>query len=194
MRIGEAQPGSASVCYEQRSVACGSEEPERMKVWTQSGSAELPGQKLAWASPLFWRRQPPPPQHTWHHSMRSGRPGGADRSDPPARCHPAGLAVRSRSGPGEAPCGDTADGHGIGSLNRGGHAEPFMSSAQVATLDCTRPCPICHHPMDLSRIETVPWGRRTAGERLDFCCTKCGMIRTEWTAIPFLAAPETAPT
>jgi hypothetical protein len=90
--------------------------------------------------------------------------------------------------------GDTADRHGVGLLNRGGIAEPFMSSAQIATLDCTRPCPICHHTMDLSRIETVPWAWRTAGERLDFCCTNCGMIRTEWTAIPFLAAPETAPT
>jgi hypothetical protein len=69
-----------------------------------------------------------------------------------------------------------------------------MSLAPVATFDCTRPCPICHHTMDLSGIETVPWARRTAGERLEFCCTKCGMIQTEWKAIPLLTAPEIAPT
>jgi len=38
--------------------------------------------------------------------------------------------------------------------------------------------------MDLSRIETVPWARRTAGERLVFCCTKCGMVQTEWRVQP----------
>jgi hypothetical protein len=81
-----------------------------------------------------------------------------------------------------------------GHLTVGGIAEPFMSSAEIATLDCTRPSPIRHHTMDFSRIETVAWARRTAGERLEFCCTKCGMIQAEWKAIPLLAAPEIAPT
>ncbi len=69
-----------------------------------------------------------------------------------------------------------------------------MSSAQISTLDCTRPCPICEHHMDLSRIETVPWTWHTVGERFVFCCEKCGMVQTEWNAVPLLpAAPEIVP-
>jgi hypothetical protein len=55
-----------------------------------------------------------------------------------------------------------------------------MPSVLIATLDCTRPCPICDHHMDLSKVETVPWARRTAGERLVFRCKKCGMVQSEW--------------
>jgi hypothetical protein len=138
------------------------------------------------------------PWHRSHHSPnrasipRNSRSHNSTRSR--TRLRAAVHLAWSTSGPGEASSVTQPTVMVYGHLTVGGIAEPFMSSAQVATLDCTRPCPICHHPMDLSRIETVPWGRRTAGERLDFCCAKCGMIRTEWTAIPFLAAPETAPT
>jgi len=48
-----------------------------------------------------------------------------------------------------------------------------MTSAQIATLDCTRPCLICYRHMDLSEIETVSWAPRTTGERLSFRCAKC---------------------
>jgi hypothetical protein len=65
-----------------------------------------------------------------------------------------------------------------------------MTTAQIATLDFTRPCPICDHHMDLSEIESVQWAPRTAGERLVFRCEKCGMIQSEWNAIPLVPASD----
>jgi len=64
---------------------------------------------------------------------------------------------------------------------------------QVATLDCTRPCPICDHHLDLIGIETVPWARHTSGERLLFQCANCGVSRTEWNTLPIVSGPEIVP-
>jgi hypothetical protein len=65
--------------------------------------------------------------------------------------------------------------------------------AQVATLDIARPCPICDQHLDLSAIETVRWASRTSGERLVFRCANCGVVRTEWNAIPLVDGPEIVP-
>jgi C4-type Zn-finger protein len=67
-----------------------------------------------------------------------------------------------------------------------------MTAADVATLDFTRPCPVCDHHMELSMIEIVPWAPRTTGERSLFRCDKCGMTQTEWNTIS-LASPGIAP-
>ena len=65
--------------------------------------------------------------------------------------------------------------------------------AQEAKLDFARPCPICDRHLGLSRVEIVPWGPRTLGERLVFRCAKCGMVRTEWNALPVADGPEIVP-
>jgi hypothetical protein len=62
-----------------------------------------------------------------------------------------------------------------------------------AKLDFTRPCPICDRHLDLSSVEMVPWGPRTLGERLVFRCAKCGVVRTEWNALPVVDGPEVVP-
>jgi hypothetical protein len=67
-----------------------------------------------------------------------------------------------------------------------------MTADNVATLDFTRPCPVCDHHMGLSTIETVQWAARTAGERSLFRCEKCGMTQTEWSTVS-LASPGIAP-
>jgi hypothetical protein len=65
--------------------------------------------------------------------------------------------------------------------------------AQVATLDCARPCPICDRHLELIGIETVPWAPHTSGERLLFRCANCGVSRTEWNTLPIVAGPEIVP-
>jgi hypothetical protein len=49
-----------------------------------------------------------------------------------------------------------------------------FSANNIATLDCTRPCPICDQHLELSAIETVPWARCTAGQQLVFRCKIVG--------------------
>jgi hypothetical protein len=68
-----------------------------------------------------------------------------------------------------------------------------MSFAPVAILDCSCPCPVCGHHMDLADIETVAWATRTAGERLTLRCAKCGMTRSEWKAVPLMFSPTLMP-
>jgi C4-type Zn-finger protein len=68
-----------------------------------------------------------------------------------------------------------------------------FSANNIATLDCTRPCPICDQHLELSAIETVPWARRTAGQQLVFRCENCGVAQTEWSSIPLVSAPEIVP-
>jgi hypothetical protein len=65
--------------------------------------------------------------------------------------------------------------------------------AQVATLDCARPCPICDRHLELIGIKTVPWAPHTSGERLLFRCANCGVSRTEWNTLPIVAGPEIVP-
>jgi hypothetical protein len=65
----------------------------------------------------------------------------------------------------------------------------MTASTQMATLDCARPCPVCDHRMDQSRIETKPWAGRPLGERLVFRCGKCGIFQIEWNAIALLSPP-----
>jgi hypothetical protein len=67
-----------------------------------------------------------------------------------------------------------------------------MVDDKVATLDFTRPCPVCDHHMELSTIDAEVWASRTVGERLMFRCAKCGMTQREWNTIS-LASPNTAP-
>jgi hypothetical protein len=55
---------------------------------------------------------------------------------------------------------------------------------QVATLDCTRPCPVCDQHLDLCKVETVSWAPRTSGERRVFRCARCGVTQSEWKTIP----------
>jgi len=68
-----------------------------------------------------------------------------------------------------------------------------MTSAQIATLDCTRPCLICYRHMDLSEIETVSWAPRTTGERLSFRCAKCRNGLNWMERNPRLGSAEIAP-
>jgi hypothetical protein len=63
----------------------------------------------------------------------------------------------------------------------------------VATFDCTLPCPICNQRLKLSAMETVPWSSRTSGERLVFRCGNCDMAQTQWRAVPLVSAPEIVP-
>jgi hypothetical protein len=63
----------------------------------------------------------------------------------------------------------------------------------IATFDCTRPCPICDQHLELSAIETVPWAMRTSGERLVFRCRNCSVAQTLWRAVSLVAAPELVP-
>jgi hypothetical protein len=63
----------------------------------------------------------------------------------------------------------------------------------IATFDCTRPCPICDRHLELSAIETVPWAPRISGERLVFRCGNCGVAQTQWRAVPLVSAPEIVP-
>jgi hypothetical protein len=58
----------------------------------------------------------------------------------------------------------------------------------VATLDCTRPCPVCDHHLALCKVETAPWAPRTSGERLVFRCANCGVVRSEWRAVPLVVS------
>jgi hypothetical protein len=60
----------------------------------------------------------------------------------------------------------------------------MTSLDQVATLDCTRPCPVCDQHLELCKVETVPWAPRTSGERLVFRCATCVVEQTEWKAVP----------
>jgi hypothetical protein len=46
--------------------------------------------------------------------------------------------------------------------------------------------------MELSSIDSEPWSPRTMVERVRFCCTGCGMMQSEWSAIA-VEAPSTAP-
>jgi hypothetical protein len=70
----------------------------------------------------------------------------------------------------------------------------MTASDQVAALDSTRPCPVCDQHLDLCKVETVPWAPRTSGERLVFRCAKCGVVQTEWNAIPLVVSgPGVAP-
>jgi hypothetical protein len=64
--------------------------------------------------------------------------------------------------------------------------------AQVATPDRTRPCRVCDNHMELTKVETFPWAPRTAGERLMFRCAKCGMVQSEWNAVPMILSPGAA--
>ena len=68
-----------------------------------------------------------------------------------------------------------------------------FSANNIATLDCTRPCPICDQHLELSAIETVPWAKRTAGQQLVFRCENCGVAQTEWSSIPLVSAPKIVP-
>lgn len=63
----------------------------------------------------------------------------------------------------------------------------------IATFDCTLPCPICNQRLELSAIETVPWSSRTSGERLVFRCGNCDIAQTQWRAVPLVSAPEIVP-
>jgi hypothetical protein len=58
----------------------------------------------------------------------------------------------------------------------------------IATFDCTLPCPICNQRLELSAIETVPWSSRTSGERLVFRCGNCDIAQTQWRAASVLDA------
>jgi len=66
-----------------------------------------------------------------------------------------------------------------------------MSNDEITTVDFNRPCPVCDGVMELSSIDSEPWSLRTLGECVRFCCTSCGMTRSEWSAIA-VEAPSIA--
>jgi hypothetical protein len=63
---------------------------------------------------------------------------------------------------------------------------------QIVSLQFNRSCPICDGFMVLNGIDSEPWSVRTLGERLQFRCTTCGLMQSEWSAIS-LEAPSSAP-
>jgi hypothetical protein len=63
----------------------------------------------------------------------------------------------------------------------------MTASIQVATLNCTRPCPVwkllrqkSNHHMDLTKTETAPWSTRASADRIDFRWARSGTVKAEW--------------
>jgi uncharacterized Zn finger protein len=69
----------------------------------------------------------------------------------------------------------------------------MTSFAPLREFDSSYSCPVCGGDMEVRKVGSVPWAARTAGEQLTFRCGTCGLVRSEWRAIPLMNSPDLSP-